>query len=299
MSDKKSTITKGIILAGGAGTRLYPITQVACKQLLPVYDKPMIYYPLSTLMLYGIQDILIISTPADTPRFEALLGDGSRLGLRLRYKVQERPAGIAQAFLVGAEFIGGDPVTLILGDNIFYGAYDFLRDARSFADGAMVFGYYVSDPERYGVVDFDHAGRAVSIEEKPVRPKSNYAVTGLYMYDNDVVNIAKHLKPSGRGELEITDVNKVYLERGKLQVIKLGRGIAWLDTGTYESMLEAGDFIATIEKRQGHKIACIEEIAYRMDFIDRDRMKELIDQLGDSSYKKYLLGVLKDVDAGQ
>lgn len=299
MSDEKSVISKAIILAGGAGTRLYPITQVACKQLLPVYDKPMIYYPLSTLMLYGIQDILIISTPADTPRFEALLGNGSRLGLRLTYKVQERPAGIAQAFLVGEEFINGDPVTLILGDNIFYGAYDFLRGARSFTGGATVFGYYVSDPERYGVVEFDHDGRAVSIEEKPAKPKSNYAVTGLYMYDHDVVNIAKHLKPSGRGELEITDVNKVYLERGKLQVIKLGRGIAWLDTGTHESMLEAGDFIATIEKRQGQKIACIEEIAYRMGFIDRDRMKGLIDHLGDSTYKKYLLGVLREVDAGQ
>ncbi|PWB70720.1 glucose-1-phosphate thymidylyltransferase, partial [candidate division GN15 bacterium] len=242
---------------------------------------------------------LIISTPVDTPRFESLLGDGRRLGLRLRYKVQERPAGIAQAFLVGEEFIGNDPVTLILGDNIFYGAYDFLRDARTFIDGAMVFGYYVSDPERYGVVEFDHAGQAVSIEEKPAKPKSNYAVTGLYMYDRDVVDIARHLKPSGRGELEITDVNKVYLQRGKLRVVKLGRGIAWLDTGTHESMLEAGDFIATIEKRQGHKIACIEEIAYRMGFIDRNQMKALTDQLGDSSYKKYLLGVLRDVDAGQ
>jgi glucose-1-phosphate thymidylyltransferase len=299
MSQTKSTIQKGIILAGGAGTRLYPITQVACKQLLPVYDKPMIYYPLSTLMLYGIKDILIISTPHDTPRFEALLGDGSQFGLRLKYKVQERPAGIAQAFLVGEEFIAGDPVTLILGDNIFYGAYDFLRDARTFEGGAMVFGYYVSDPERYGVVEFDHAGRAVSIEEKPAKPKSNYAVTGLYLYDSQVVDIAKHLKPSGRGELEITDVNKVYLERGNLQVVKLGRGIAWLDTGTHESMLEAGDFIATIEKRQGHKIACLEEIAYRMGFIDRSGMQSLINRLGESSYKMYLLGVLRDVDAGQ
>jgi glucose-1-phosphate thymidylyltransferase len=299
MSQTKSTIQKGIILAGGAGTRLYPITQVACKQLLPVYDKPMIYYPLSTLMLYGIKDILVISTPHDTPRFEALLGDGSQFGLRLKYKVQERPAGIAQAFLVGEEFIAGDPVTLILGDNIFYGAYDFLRDARTFEGGAMVFGYYVSDPERYGVVEFDHAGRAVSIEEKPAKPKSNYAVTGLYLYDSQVVDIAKHLKPSGRGELEITDVNKVYLERGNLQVVKLGRGIAWLDTGTHESMLEAGDFIATIEKRQGHKIACLEEIAYRMGFIDRSGMQSLINRLGESSYKMYLLGVLRDVDAGQ
>ena len=299
MSETKSKIQKGIILAGGAGTRLYPITQVACKQLLPVYDKPMIYYPLSTLMMYGIKDILIISTPHDTPRFEALLGNGAQFGLRLKYKVQERPAGIAQAFLVGEDFIAGDPVTLVLGDNIFYGAYDFLRDARTFESGAMVFGYYVSDPERYGVVEFDHAGKAVSIEEKPAKPKSNYAVTGLYMYDNQVVDIAKHLKPSGRGELEITDVNKVYLERGKLQVVKLGRGIAWLDTGTHESMLEASDFIATIEKRQGHKIACLEEIAYRMGFIDRNGMQGLIDRLGESSYKKYLLGVLKDVDAGQ
>ena len=294
-----SNIRKGIILAGGAGTRLYPITQVACKQLLPVYDKPMIYYPLSTLMLFGITDVLIISTPVDTPKIRELLGDGSQLGIRLSYQVQEKPSGIAQAFLVGEKFIGKDPVTLILGDNIFYGAYDFLRDARTFSSGAMVFGYYVKDPERYGVVDFDSEGKAVSIEEKPSKPKSNYAVTGLYLYDNDVIEIARNLKPSPRGELEITDVNKVYLERGKLQVVRLGRGIAWLDTGTHESMLDAGEFIATIEKRQGQKIACIEEVAYRMKFINRDQMMSLIGRLGDNSYRKYLQDVLKETDAGQ
>lgn len=290
------TVKKGIILAGGAGTRLFPVTQVACKQLLPIYDKPMIYYPLSTLMLFGVTDILIISTPVDLPRFEDLLGDGARLGLRISYKEQARPEGIAQAFILGAEFIGDDPVALILGDNIFYGVYDFLRDARRFESGAMVFGYYVSDPQRYGVVAFDKSGKAVSIEEKPKQPKSNYAVTGLYLYDNDVVEISKNLKPSGRGELEITDVNRVYLEKGALQVVRLGRGIAWLDTGTHESLLEAGNFIATVEKRQGQKIACLEEIAYRMNFISRDDLSKLADAMANNSYKSYLMGVIHEAD---
>ncbi len=290
-------VKKGIILAGGSGTRLYPVTQVACKQLLPVHDKPMIYYPLSTLMLFGITDILVISTPEDTPRFQDLLGDGHKLGLDIGYKIQEKPAGIAQAFIIGEEFIGNDNVALILGDNIFYGVYDFLRLARAFHDGAIVFGYYVKDPERYGVVKFGGTGKVVSIEEKPKKPKSNYAVTGLYIYDSDVVNIAKNLKPSGRGELEITDVNKAYLEKGKLKVVTLGRGIAWLDTGTHESLLDAGNFIATIEKRQGLKIACIEEIAYRMRFINRRQMQEILDNMADNDYKRYLFDVVREVDS--
>jgi glucose-1-phosphate thymidylyltransferase len=289
-------IKKGIILAGGSGTRLYPVTQVACKQLLPVHDKPMIYYPLSTLMLFGISEILVISTPEDTPRFQALLGDGHMLGLDISYKVQEKPAGIAQAFIIGEEFIAGDNVALILGDNIFYGVYDFLRLARSFQGGALVFGYYVKDPERYGVVEFDATGKVVSIEEKPKQPKSNYAVTGLYIYDSDVVDIAKNLKPSGRDELEITDVNRAYLQNGKLKVVSLGRGIAWLDTGTHESLLEAGNFIATIEKRQGLKIACIEEIAYRMRLINRRQMQEILDGMADNDYKKYIFDVVREVD---
>lgn len=290
-------IRKGIILAGGSGTRLYPVTQVACKQLLPVYDKPMIYYPLSTLMLYGIRDILVISTPHDTPRLEALLGDGSRLGLAIRYAVQPDPGGIAQAFLVGAPFIDGDPVALILGDNIFYGAYDFLRDARTFERGATVFGYWVKDPERYGVVGFDESGRVSSIEEKPTHPKSSYAVTGLYLYDARVVEIARQLRPSARGELEITDVNRAYLNHGDLHVIKLGRGIAWLDTGTHESLLDAAEFIATIEKRQGLKVACLEEVAYRMGFIDRAQLVRLIESLGRSEYRGYLEAVLTEIDS--
>ncbi len=289
-------VKKGIILAGGSGTRLYPVTQVACKQLLPVHDKPMIYYPLSTLMLFGITEILVISTPEDTPRFRDLLGDGRKLGLDISYKIQEKPAGIAQAFIIGEEFIADDNVALILGDNIFYGVYDFLRLARAFHGGAIVFGYYVKDPERYGVVEFDGTGKVVSIEEKPKKPKSNYAVTGLYIYDSDVVTIAKNLKPSGRGELEITDVNKAYLERGKLKVVTLGRGIAWLDTGTHESLLDAGNFIATIEKRQGLKIACIEEIAYRMRFVNRRQMQEILDGMADNDYKKYLIDVVREVD---
>ncbi|MFH1373083.1 MAG: glucose-1-phosphate thymidylyltransferase RfbA [bacterium] len=289
-------VRKGIILAGGAGSRLYPITQIACKQLLPVYDKPMIYHPLSTLMLFGVTDILIISTPQDMPSFQSLLSDGSSLGLNFSYRVQLRPEGIAQAFLIGEEFIGNDSVVLILGDNIFYGVYDFLREARAFREGALVFGYYVRDPERYGVVEFDDAGRAVTIEEKPIKPRSNYAVTGLYLYDSDVVSIAKELKPSPRGELEITDVNRAYLASGRLNVVKLGRGIAWLDTGTHDSLLDACNFIATIEKRQGQKIACIEEIAYRMRFINRQQMQTLLDGMGDNSYKKYLLEVVHEVD---
>jgi len=289
-------VRKGIVLAGGSGTRLYPVTQVACKQLLPIYDKPMIYYPLSTLMLFGITDVLIISTPEDTPRFESLLGDGRRLGMNFSYKVQPKPQGIAQAFIIGEEFINGEPVALILGDNIFYGVYDFLREARQFAGGATVFGYYVKDPERYGVVTFDASGKVVSIEEKPARPKSNYAVTGLYLYDSEVVSITRNLKPSARGELEITDVNKAYLERGKLNVCRLGRGIAWLDTGTHESLLEAGEFIAVIEKRQGQKIACLEEVAFRMGRISRDQLAALADQMADNSYRRYLFNLIKEAD---
>jgi glucose-1-phosphate thymidylyltransferase len=289
-------VRKGIILAGGAGTRLYPATQVACKQLIPVYDKPMVYYPLSTLMLFGVADILLISTPDDIPAFQALLGDGTTLGLNISYEVQVRPEGIAQAFLIGEEFIGDGSVVLILGDNIFYGVYDFLRDARSFRDGALVFAYYVKNPQRYGVVAFDETGKAVSIDEKPARPESNYVVTGLYLYDSEVVRVAKSLRPSARGELEITDVNRAYLEKGKLQVVRLGRGIAWLDTGTHDSMLDASNFIATVEKRQGQKIACIEEIAYRMRFINRQQMQAVLDNMTDNSYKQYLLDVVREVD---
>jgi glucose-1-phosphate thymidylyltransferase len=295
----KGEVRKGIILAGGLGSRLYPVTQVACKQLLPLYDKPMIYYPLATLMLFGVTEILIISTPKDTPMFRELLGDGHQLGLNITYEVQDKPSGIAQAFLIGEKFIGNENVILILGDNVFYGVYDFLRHARSFREGALVFGYYVRDPQRYGVVEFDDVGRVVSIEEKPKQPKSNYAVTGLYIYDSEVVEITKRLKPSGRGELEITDINKAYLERGKLRVEKLGRGIAWLDTGTHESMLDAGNFIATIEKRQGLKIACIEEIAYRMRFINRAQIHNVLDGMADNEYKKYLLEVVHEVDGEQ
>ncbi len=289
-------IRKGIILAGGSGNRLYPATQVACKQLMPLYDKPMIYYPLSTLMLFGVTDILLVSTPADTPKFQALLDNGHSLGLNISYRVQPKPEGIAQALLIGEDFIGNDSVVLILGDNVFYGVYDFLREARGFQEGASIFGYYVKNPQRYGVVEFDADGKALSIEEKPSQPKSNYAVTGLYLYDSEVVQIAKSLKPSERGELEITDVNKAYLQKGKLKVVRLGRGIAWLDTGTHESMLDASNFIATIEKRQGQKIACLEEIAYRMKFINRQQINDLLDRMVDSSYKEYLLDVVREVD---
>jgi glucose-1-phosphate thymidylyltransferase len=289
-------VKKGIILAGGSGTRLYPVTQIACKQLLPINDKPMIYYPLSTLMLFGINEILLISTPKDIPHFQNLLGDGRHLGLSISYKVQETPAGIAQAFIIGEEFTGNDNVVLILGDNIFYGKYDFLREAQSFHGGALIFGYYVKDAQRYGVVEFDENGRVVSIEEKPKKAKSNYAVTGLYIYDSNVVKIAKSLEPSARGELEITDINNAYLKQGKLMVRILGRGIAWLDTGTHESMLAASNFIATIEKRQGLKIACIEEIAYRMRFINRRQIQKILDEMAENEYKDYLREVIREID---
>ncbi|PKN12508.1 MAG: glucose-1-phosphate thymidylyltransferase [Deltaproteobacteria bacterium HGW-Deltaproteobacteria-4] len=285
-------IKKGIVLAGGAGSRLYPLTLVASKQLQPVYDKPMIYYPLSTLMLAGINDILIISTPHDTPRFQELLGDGSRFGIRLSYAVQAEPKGIAQAFLVGEEFIAGDPVCLILGDNIFYGKMGIDRIMAEFSRGAMVFGYPVTDPERYGVVEFDKAGQVLSIEEKPAHPKSHFAVPGLYLYDGQVVEITRNMKPSLRGELEITDVNLEYLRRGQLTVECLGRGIAWLDTGTHQSLLEASHFIGTLEQRQGLKIACLEEIALRKGFVDQKRFAEIVAATPKSSYREYLERVL-------
>jgi glucose-1-phosphate thymidylyltransferase len=284
---------KGIILAGGSGTRLYPLTKVVSKQLLPVYDKPMIYYPLSVLMLAGIKDILIISTPEDTARFEQSLGDGSDLGMNFTYKIQPHPGGLAQAFILGEEFIGDDNVALVLGDNIFYGhgLTDLLRKAASRPTGATVFGYYVNDPERFGVVEFDDNNKAVSIEEKPEVPKSNYAVTGLYFYDNRVVNIAKNIQPSPRGELEITDINKAYLEMGELNVELLGRGYAWLDTGTHASLLEASQFIETVEKRQSLKIACLEEIAYKMGYITKEKLIELAEPLKKNQYGQYLIKI--------
>ena len=290
---------KGIILAGGSGTRLYPVTMAVCKQLLPVYDKPMIYYPLATLMLASIRDILIISTPQDLPRFQDIFGDGSHLGLRFSYKVQPAPRGLAEAFILGKEFIGKDSVCLVLGDNIFFGHGLTAMLKKAVVDvekqgGATVFGYYVKDPERYGVVEFDKNRKALSIEEKPKHPGSNYAVTGLYFYDNDVIKIAAGVKPSGRGEIEITDVNSEYLRQGKLRVELMGRGFAWLDTGTHESLLEAGEFISTIEKRQGLKMACIEEIAYRLGYIDREQVLKLAKPFAKNGYGQYLIRMLDE-----
>jgi len=292
--DIMSGVKKGIILAGGAGTRLYPLTLVTSKQLQPVYDKPMIYYPLSTLMMAGIKDILIISTPDDTPRFEALLGDGSRWGISISYKVQPEPNGIAQAFLIGKDFIDGQSVSLILGDNIFYGKINLDEIMDSFESGARIFGYPVTDPQRYGVVDFDESGKVLGIEEKPDNPKSRYAVPGLYIFDSDVVEISETMEPSARGELEITDVNLAYLKRGDLHVEKLGRGIAWLDTGTHSSLLAASEFIGTLEARQGLKIACLEEVALNQGFIDGAKLNEVISNTPNSSYKDYLVRVLEE-----
>lgn len=288
-------IKKGIVLAGGAGSRLYPLTLVSSKQLMAVYDKPMIYYPLATLMLGGVSDFLIITTPADAPQFKNLLGDGSQWGVKISYTTQAAPKGIAEAFLLGADFIGSDSVCLILGDNLFYGKMNLDRIFADFTGGATVFGYQVNDPERYGVVEFDHEGRAIGIEEKPKTPKSQYAVPGIYLYDSSVVDIARNLKPSPRGELEITDVNVTYLKAGKLRVEKLGRGVAWLDTGTHESLIDAGHFIYTMEARQGLKIACLEEIAIRRGFIDLEKLNEVAAAMPNSTYRKYVERVAREV----
>ena len=294
MNDNPTSRWKGIVLAGGAGSRLHPITLGCSKQILPVYNKPMIYYPISTLMLGGIRDILVISTPKDLPRFEELLGNGSRFGIRFSYAEQARPEGIAQAFLLGEDFIVGSPVCLILGDNLFYGDMRFLRDVLTRTTGATVFGYPVQDPERYGVVEFDNSGKVISIEEKPSEPKSKYAIPGLYCYDSKVVEMTRALKPSARGELEITDLNKAYLALGQLQVEILCRGMAWLDTGTPRSLLEAGNFVESIESRQGLKIGCLEEVAYRMKYIDRDQLVELAAAMRDNEYGHYLAGLVEE-----
>ncbi len=288
------SVTKGIILAGGAGSRLYPLSKIASKQLMPIYDKPMIYYPLSTIMMAGIREVLIISTPHDLPRFEELLGDGAELGIKISYTVQEHPEGIAQAFILGRDFIDNQPVCLILGDNIFYGKYIFLNPIREFTSGALVYGYYVKDPERYGVVEFDAAGKAISLEEKPKQPKSHYAVPGLYVYDHQVCDLAEAMQPSARGELEITDLNRIYLEKNQLNVQKIGRGVAWLDTGTHQSLLEASHFIGTLEQRQGLKFGCIEEVAWRMNFIDDNQLDDVLQKMPNSPYRTYLADILAE-----
>ena len=290
---------KAILLAGGAGTRLYPLTKIVCKQLLPVYDKPMICYPLATLMLGGLREVLIISTPKDLPMLQDYLGDGSRLGIRIEYAEQPKPEGIAQAFLIGADFLAGAGASLILGDNIFYGNLDFYREALALKSGACIFGYQVRDPERYGVVEFGPDGRALSLEEKPKQPKSNFAIPGLYVYDDRVVELCRQLKPSARGELEITDLNRVFLQQNELHVKPLGRGMAWLDTGTQTSLLEAGNYIATIEHRQGLKIACLEEVAFRMNFIDEIQLGRIVEELPKGEYREYLRMVCAEGPAGQ